>query len=106
MTSKEEVELICLSDSEEEEIEDTEEDVKTIVPEQKPQPEMICLDDSESEEEDDDDDEDDVDEHLVNLDPKEKRTKLFVNYLPQNLTDAELNTIFMNCGPIKECNAP
>ena len=50
MTSKDEVELICLSDSEEEEIEDTEEDIKTIVPEQKPQPEMICLDDSESDE--------------------------------------------------------
>ena len=104
MTSKEDVELICLSDSEEDEIEaeiEDAEDIKTIAPEHKPQPEMICLDDSESEEEDDD--EDDVDEHLVNLDPKEKRTKLFVNYLPQNLTDAELNTIFMNCGPIKEC---
>ena len=54
MTSKEDVELICLSDSEEDEIEaeiEDAEDIKTIAPEHKPQPEMICLDDSESEEE-------------------------------------------------------
>ena len=100
MTSNAEVELICLSDSEDE-IEATEEEadeIKAIVPERQ-KPEMIVLDSSESE----DDDENDVDEHLVNLDSKEKRTKLFVNYLPQNLTDDELRTIFMNCGPINEC---
>jgi RNA recognition motif-containing protein len=37
------------------------------------------------------------------IDPNEKRTKLFVNHLPQELTDIEFNTLFMEDGPIKEC---
>ena len=37
------------------------------------------------------------------IDPNEERTKLFVNHLPQELTDIEFNTLFMEDGPIKEC---
>ena len=37
------------------------------------------------------------------IDPYERRTKLFVNYLPQELTDEEFNLLFMEDGPIKEC---
>jgi RNA recognition motif-containing protein len=36
------------------------------------------------------------------MDPDEKRTKLFVNYLPQSWTDIDLNSIFMEIGPLKE----
>jgi len=51
------------------------------------------------------DDEEDNDPHFddFEIDPYERRTKLFVNYLPQELTDEEFNTLFMEDGPIKEC---
>ena len=51
------------------------------------------------------DDEEDNDLHFddFEIDPYERRTKLFVNYLPQELTDEEFNTLFMEDGPIKEC---
>ena len=44
-----------------------------------------------------------TDEDDFEIDPYERRTKLFVNYLPQDLTDEEFNTLFMEDGPIKEC---
>jgi len=43
------------------------------------------------------------DDDEFEIDPYERRTKLFVNYLPQDLTDEEFNTLFMEDGPIKEC---
>jgi len=91
-------EIICLSSDEEDLKEDvlTEEviEVKPEVNETKA--EIITL--SESEEEEEEDRFADLDD----LDPNETRTKLFVNYLPQGLTDDEFNTIFMEVGPIKE----
>ena len=87
-------EVICLSSGSEDENDDFNE-IKEYKP-KKPLPELIQLDsDSESEEEEED--------PYLNLDPNENRTKLFVNYLPQNLTDEEFNMIFMNIGPVKEC---
>lgn len=57
--------------------------------------EEILLEDSE---------EDDDDGFNINeIDVNETRTKLFVNYLPQDLTDDELMKLFVDVGPIKEC---
>ena len=43
------------------------------------------------------DDEEDNDLHFddFEIDPYERRTRLFVNYLPQELTDEEFNTLFI-----------
>jgi len=112
-------EIIVLdSDSDDEDV--TEDEVEMKVPMKKP-PEVITLD-SDSDEDtentrfpnqknnlpntggvkpDENDEEDDDDD--FEIDPYERRTKLFVNYLPQDLTDEEFNTLFMEDGPIKEC---
>lgn len=90
----EDEDIICLDSGSESESEDKKE-IITPMPKLNPvnnSPEVITLDDSESENEDD----------KPELNPYEKRTKLFVNYLPQDLSDEEFNNLFLEVGPIKE----
>jgi len=89
MTRNDEPEIIYLDSSSDEEIDD---EVVEVKPEMKNENEIVTLSESEFEE----------DQYDADFDPNETRTKLFVNYLPQGLTDAEFNTIFMEVGPIKD----
>lgn len=112
-------ELICLDSSSDEDNEIIQEDLDDVLvfeEVEKTEPELITLDDDDTKEEIVDDiksidnekkkeittKEDDDEEEEIEIDPYERRTKLFVNYLPQGLTDVELNMIFMEEGPIKE----
>ena len=59
--------------------------------------EIVTLDDS-----DDEDDDEEVNDWDL-IDVNDTRTKLFVNYLPQNLSDNDLMKLFIDMGPIKDC---
>jgi len=118
MTEELDDEIIVLGDSSDDEMEDEKKDVFEMKAPVKGIPEVITLDsDSDNEESvsnsgfqmqknsanafDVNHDEDDDDD--FEIDPYERRTKLFVNYLPQDLSDEEFNMLFMEDGPIKEC---
>ena len=118
MTEELDDEIIVLGDSSDDEMEDEKKDIFEMKAPVKGTPEVITLDsDSDNEESvsnsgfqmqknsanafDVNHDEDDDDD--FEIDPYERRTKLFVNYLPQDLSDEEFNMLFMEDGPIKEC---
>ena len=82
-----EEEIIVLDSSSEDEIEELDpEDVEAEV-----EAELVTISDSSDENDDSESD----------FDPNETRTKLFINYLPQDLTENELRIMFMDVGPIK-----
>ena len=58
--------------------------------------EIVTLDDSDNE------DDDEVNDWDL-IDVNDTRTRLFVNYLPQNLSDNDLMKLFIDMGPIKDC---
>ena len=109
-------EIIILGDSSDDEMEEEKKDIFEMKTPVRGTPEVITLDsDSDNEESEPrsgfqiqknganafgnhDEDDDDFE-----IDPYERRTKLFVNYLPQDLSDEEFNMLFMEDGPIKEC---
>ena len=114
-------EIICLDSSSEDEeemapkIKVSSDDIKEL-DEKKIEPEIITLDDDDENEsenetldphdlkidentivvvEEEIQDGENEEEEEIEIDPNERRTKLFINYLPQDLSDEELNAIFM-----------